>query len=179
MPRLVRMRMAPAFVFVALSVGGCAGGVREELPVPVQFSIHASTGVNPAASGRPSPVVVRFYELRNAANFLSADYFSLHQDEAVMLGDELVSRQEYVMAPGETRLVRRRADLQTRHIGIAASFRNLEDSVWRAVSALPSPHFAGLLWGGSTSPQKRYVIEIGVDSVSIRDEDDAVEAPAR
>lgn len=158
---------------------GCAGGVREELPVPLEITLHAAADVNPSVSGRASPVVVRLYELRNAAAFLAADYFTLQRDEAAMLGEELVSRQEYVMAPGETRLVRRRAGLQTRVVAIVAGYRDLENSVWRAVAAVPSPHFAGALWGGSVSPSKRYVIDVGAHRVMVRDEADGREPAAR
>ncbi|WP_445954504.1 type VI secretion system lipoprotein TssJ [Thauera sp. SDU_THAU2] len=47
----------------ALSVGGCSLPARQELPVPVEISIAASESLNPTEQGRPSPVLLRIYEL--------------------------------------------------------------------------------------------------------------------
>lgn len=162
-------------VAATLTLQGCSSVARKELPVPIQFSLHATPNANPSVSGRPSPVVVSIYELRNSASFLAADFFSLFKDDRNVLGEDRVSRQEYILQPGETRLVRRRSDLSTRFIGVVAGFRDIESSVWRSVVPIPAPHQAGLLWGGGLSPERRLLITIDQRSVTVMDEADRSE----
>jgi type VI secretion system protein VasD len=116
--------------------------------------------------------VVAIYELRNSAAFLAADFFSLFRDDRNVLGEDRVSRQEYILQPGETRLVRRRSDLSTRFIGVFVGYRDIDSSVWRSVVPIPAPHQAGLLWAGSASPERRLLVTIDQRSVSVLDEAD-------
>jgi type VI secretion system protein VasD len=153
-------------------LSACSGVARKELPVPIQYSLRATPTANPSVSGRPSPVVVSIYELRNSASFLAADFFSLFKDDRNVLGEERVSRQEYILQPGETRLVRRRSDLSTRYIGVVVGYRDIESSVWRSVVPIPAPHQAGLLGAGAASPERRLLITIDQRAVSVVDEAD-------
>lgn len=162
-------------VVLVVFLQGCSSTGRKELPVPIQFSLNATEAVNPSISGRPSPVVVRVYELRNSTGFQASSFFALFKDEQSVLGDELVSRQEYVLKPGETRLVRRKADLSTRFIGVVAGYRDIESSVWRAVVPIPAPHYAGMLLGGSLSPERRLMITVDQRTVTVVDEADRSE----
>ena len=149
---------------------GCSGMSRNELPVPIQFTLRATASVNPSISGRPSPVVISVFELRNSTSFSGADFFSLVRDEQGALGEERLSRQEYILQPGETRLVRRRSDLATRYIGVVVAYRDLERSVWRALVPIPAPHRSGVLWSGNASPERRLLITVDERSVSVVDQ---------
>ena len=157
-------------ILAVVLAAGCSGAARKELPVPIQFSLHATASANPSVSGRASPVVVSVYELRNSASFLAADFFSLFRDDRNALGEDRISRQEYVLQPGETRLVRKRSDLATRFIGVVVGYRNIESSVWRSVVPIPAPYQAGLLWSGGASPERRLLITIDQSAVTMVDE---------
>jgi type VI secretion system protein VasD len=157
-------------VIVLAALAGCSGATRKELPVPIQFSLRATPNANPSVSGRPSPVVVSIYELRNSAGFLAADFMSLIRDDRAALGEDRLARQEYVLQPGETRLVRRRSDLSTRFIGVVAGYRDMEGSVWRAIAAIPAPNQAGMLWSGSASPERRLLITIDQRAITVVEE---------
>lgn len=159
-------------VIVVVALAGCSGAARKELPVPIQFSVRATQSANPSVSGRPSPVVVSIYELRNSAGFLAADFMSLMRDDRSALGEDRVARQEYVLQPGETRLVRRRSDLSTRFIGVIAGYRDVEGSVWRAIAPIPAPNQAGMLWSGGASPERRLLITVDQRAVTVVDEAD-------
>lgn len=159
-------------VLVASVLAGCSGAPRKELPVPIQFSLRATQNANPSVSGRPSPVVVSIYELRNSAGFLAADFMSLIRDDRNALGEDRVARQEYVLQPGETRLVRRRSDLSTRFIGVVVGYRDMEGSVWRAIASIPAPNQAGMLWSGSASPERRLLVTVDQRAVTVVDEAD-------
>ena len=98
----------------------------------VQASVEALANVNPDARGRPSPVVVKFYELKSLAVFDSADFFSLFERDREILGAELVAREEFQLVPGDRRTFERTLQPDTRYLGVVAAFRDLERSVWRA-----------------------------------------------
>jgi type VI secretion system protein VasD len=99
--------------------------------------IDTASDVNPNDRGRPSPVVVRVYQLRTPGVFQTAEFFSLYDDEVSTLGRDLIAREEMVLEPNENLLYRREMDLETRYVGVIAAFRDLEDARWRSVVQLP------------------------------------------
>jgi type VI secretion system protein VasD len=129
---------AAAFVF-ALSTIGC--GKPPKLPEPVpppkpveaHVTIAAGADANPDGSGRPSPVVVRVYQLTADAAFTGADFFGLFDDEQKVLGAELVSRTEIVLAPSERRTIDIAVSADARFLGAIAAFRDIRNSEWRVL----------------------------------------------
>lgn len=87
--------------------------------------------VNPDQAGRPSPIVVRVFELRSLAAFQRADFFSLWEKDRELLGGELINREEYVLSPGERKPFNRQIQADTRYIGVIAAFRDLQRASWR------------------------------------------------
>lgn len=110
----------------------CASPPKPPPPTIVQASVEAMANVNPDARGRPSPVVVKFYELKSLAVFDSADFFSLFERDREVLGGELVAREEFQLIPGGRRTFERTLQPDTRYLGVVAAFRDLERSTWRA-----------------------------------------------
>jgi type VI secretion system protein VasD len=110
----------------------CASPPKPPPPTIVQASVEALANVNPDARGRPSPVVVKFYELKSLAVFDSADFFSLFERDREILGAELVAREEFQLVPGAKRTFERTLQPDTRYLGVVAAFRDLERSTWRA-----------------------------------------------
>jgi len=166
-------------VFAGLALSGCLGGLtaeREKLPVPLEITLAAMQDVNPAASGRPSPVVVRIFELANESRFQTVDYFALMGQGPVTLEGDVLSTEEYTLLPGEVRIVRKRATLQSKFLGVVAGYRDLGSSAWRAITPLPEPYLAGRLWSSSESPTKKLTVVLGKSGVTIRDEDSSKKA---
>jgi type VI secretion system protein VasD len=97
----------------------------------------SSINANPDARNRPSPVVVRVFELKSLAAFSSADFFSLWDRDKETLGSELVSREEYTLLPGDTRLQDCKLQVDAQYVGVIAAFRDLEHSQWRATLEIP------------------------------------------
>lgn len=151
---------------LSMMASACSTQVRPDLPVPLELGFVAAAGLNPTADGRPSPALVRVFELAESGGFAGADFFSLMGERGQVV-EGVLDVQEFMMMPGELRVVRRRAALQARYIGIAVAYRDLEGSVWRSVVALPPPHQAGRLWSRGVSPERRYRIELGAKGVSI------------
>jgi type VI secretion system protein VasD len=143
---------------------------RQELPVPLEITLGASEGVNPNIEGRPSPIVVRLFELSSDTRFMAADYFELMGQDGAPLGEEMLVSEEYILLPGEVRIVRKRAADNSRFLGIAAGYRDLTGSVWRAIAPLPEPYLAGRVWSNSVSPLKRLYVVLGERGAAIYEE---------
>lgn len=107
-------------------------------PPLLRGSIKTDAGLNPDLRGRPSPVVVRVYELKSVTAFNSADFFSLFEKEQEALGGDLVGREEYQLRPGENRPYQRQLQPDTKFIGVVAAFRDLENSRWKQAVPVPA-----------------------------------------
>jgi type VI secretion system protein VasD len=102
------------------------------LPSIAELSFVIDANVNPDASGRPSPVVVRIYELKSLAAFNRADFFSLYEKDREQLGADLVNRDELPMMPGGKPQAITTLRSDTRYLGVVAAFRDIERARWRA-----------------------------------------------
>jgi len=116
-----------------LLAAGCGSS-----PPLLHGSINVDPNVNPDRAGRPSPIVVRVYELKAVAAFNGADFFSLFDNEQSTLGGELVGREEFQLQPSETRQYRRQLQPDTKFIGVVGAFRDLEQARWRQAVPVPS-----------------------------------------
>ena len=147
-----RLLMAAALLGGAV-LSGCSmlglGG-----PATLNASVVATAQVNPDARKRPSPVVVRVFELKSATLFEQADFVSLFDKEQAVLGAELVSREEFVLRPGETKPITKPLSPDTKFIGVMVAFRELERARWRAVL----PVAAG----------KKNVVSISLDDITVQ-----------
>ena len=105
--------------------------------VSAPMTIAASTDTNPDASGRPSPIVIRVYQLRTDAAFSSAEFFALFDDEQKVLGQELISRDEFMLSPSERRTLNVTVAPDARFVGAVAAFRDIRNAQWRGI--VPAP----------------------------------------
>ena len=119
---------------VALALAACASPPK---PTQVAGTIQASELVNPSTSHRPSPLLLRVYELKTAAAFNSADFMSLYQRDKAELGADLLAKEEFVMAPGESKKFAKTLAPETRFLGVVAAFRDVEHARWRSIVAVP------------------------------------------
>lgn len=135
---------------VTALLGGCAGAPK---PSRVSGSLQAAAGVNPSISQRPSPLLVRLYELKSATAFNNADFVALFQHDQAELGADLIGREEIMINPGETRPITKTLALETRFIGVFAAYRDLERARWRTVVAV--------------EPGKTYQLLVRADELAI------------
>jgi type VI secretion system protein VasD len=117
---------------VALLLTACAAKPPPP-PASVAGSIQASAQINPSASKRPSPLLIRVYELKSVAAFNGADFMSLYQRDQAALGGDLLAKEEFVLEPGETKAFAKTLAPDTRFIGVVAAYRDLEHAKWRTV----------------------------------------------
>jgi type VI secretion system protein VasD len=123
-----------------LGVAGCKSKPPPPKPPPkTVITVSAGAAVNPDANGRPSPIVVRLYRLNSDVAFKGADFFPLFDDDKRVLAAELVARDEYELAPGESKSQELVLPPEVRFVGVVAAFRDIRNSSWRAIVALPPP----------------------------------------
>jgi type VI secretion system protein VasD len=101
-------------------------------------TIQAAAGVNPNDDGRPSPVVVRLYQLRTVDVFKAADFGKLSGSDQATLGQDLIRRDEYTLTPGGRRQVELELPEDAAALCAIAAFQRLEQAVWRACVDLPA-----------------------------------------
>lgn len=134
------MPLAAVLSFLLFATGcasGSGGGSLAKEPMNLDITVSAAARVNLDAQGRPAPLQVRIYELRTPAAFEAADYFSLANSDKSVLQTDLLSRQDYLLRPGETQRLQRRAHPEVTAIGVLAGYRELESSNWRTSHPLP------------------------------------------
>jgi type VI secretion system protein VasD len=110
-------------------------------PTPVTMratvTLAATAGSNPNEEGRPSPIVVRLYQLRAAGAFNDADFAMLNKTDQSVLGQDLIRRDEYTLIPGGRRQMEIDMPEQAATLCAVAAFQRIETAVWRACVALP------------------------------------------
>lgn len=156
-----------ALVSVA-ALGGCVGSApKSEVKEPLRFELRvgALPGVNPDDRGRAEPIAVRIYALKNANAFNEADFFTLQNRDKTVLADDLVNRDEFVLRPGEHRTIVGPFDPATTAIGVLAAYRDLPNSVWRAVYSIPSTRETA--WYRFSKPKLKLAIDLDANAVKI------------
>ena len=131
-------------IAISLASPGCAdvaSGVTsavldkalEEGPTTIEADFRAAVDLNPDHEGNPSPLVVRLYELKSATAFNNTGFFSLYDNDANELGDDMKGREEMEFQPGQALFLERELEPETRYVGIMAAYRDIENARWRAV----------------------------------------------
>ena len=123
-----------ACALLVLMSAGC--GTKPPPSTEVTGTLQAAANVNPSASKRPSPLLVRVYELKSATAFNNADFVSLYQRDQAELGTEMVGREEVILNPGDSRPMNKLTAPETRFVGVFAAYRDLDHAKWRSVVAI-------------------------------------------
>ena len=106
--------------------------------VETRTLLSASNDTNPDINGRPSPVVLRVFQLRGDSEFGRADFFALSLHEKDLLGASLIGVEEFELRPGEHLETRIPLSRDARYVGAIAEFRDINGAQWRALRARPS-----------------------------------------
>jgi type VI secretion system protein VasD len=97
------------------------------------IKLSAKANINPDIDGRPSPVLVRIYELKSATAFNNADFFALYDRDVAELGADFVKRDDLELKPQQVIELSRELAPETRYLGFIAAFRNINDATWKRV----------------------------------------------
>ena len=130
--RTAHLGTLTTLAFLCLALAACAAK-----PVKARLSIAAAANSNPDAGGRPSPVVVRVYQLKDDAAFVNADFFAIFDKEEATLAGSLVGREEFLLTPGDKRTEEFGVSREAKFVGVAAAFRDIRNSQWRVLQPAP------------------------------------------
>jgi type VI secretion system protein VasD len=149
-------RLARALLAACLAawLSSCAGPAMPQRKVDI--TVLASAGLNPDGDSRPSPVVVRIYELADMDAFQHAGYFDLADRDKDVLGANAVARVVVAVRPGESLQLCRDLEPGSRHLAVMVAYRDIYRARWRSVVALPA------------SEDSAWIIDLGPDNVAIR-----------
>ncbi|MCM2329787.1 MAG: type VI secretion system lipoprotein TssJ [Pseudomonas sagittaria] len=132
MPRLFPLAVLTAL----LGLGGCSALSPYSSLTKLDLSLAGSDQLNPDLNGRPSPIVLRLFELKHPVAFENADFFSLYQRPKEALSPDLVTLEELELRPGETRTLKLSVQADSRYVGVLAAYRDLPEAQWRFVIPL-------------------------------------------
>ena len=110
-----------------LLLAGCAGSSGDGI-TDLTLSITVSDGVNPDRSGRPSPVFLQIYELRDADSFRKSEYLDVYRDPPGTLGSSFLLKSELgPLYPGTTVEETLRLTPTAVAVGVLGEFSRYQD----------------------------------------------------
>ncbi|MEH3148524.1 MAG: type VI secretion system lipoprotein TssJ [Methylobacterium frigidaeris] len=98
--------------------------------------VGTAPNVNPSPSGVPSPLLLRVYTLRADTKFLQSDTQSLYDNDAAILGTDLLSKHEFILPPSAKDGFTATVPADATVVGVVAGFRQLDVAQWRAVAPI-------------------------------------------
>lgn len=142
-----------AVVSIVIMLAGCT--VANTVVDPrTRLRIEPAININPDSRDRPSPLVLRVYQLAARNAFQNSDFFNLYDHGSRTLDQDLIAVEEIVVRPGKVHKHSLRLNRQTRYIGIMAAFRDIENAQWRLVT--------------EADPQDYDKIEIRIDRLTLQ-----------
>lgn len=117
-----------AILLGAFAIGGCASA-----PPAPRIHARADAVINRDAGGAPLSVVVRTYQLSDRKGFdrLGLDLIASGKAESELLGDQLLSQQEFVLTPGAMQEEPLALAKEARYVGIVGFFLRPDAQAWR------------------------------------------------
>ncbi|MBK5353414.1 type VI secretion system lipoprotein TssJ [Pseudomonas sp. TH41] len=112
-------------------LAGCSSLSPYSHVTKLNLKLTASDQLNPDLNGRPSPIVVRLFELKHPVAFENADFFSLYERAKESLAPDLIASEEIELRPGETVEMKLSVEKGSRYVGVLAAYRDLPETQWR------------------------------------------------
>jgi type VI secretion system protein VasD len=125
------------FSLLLVVMGGCSssksrvGGVLN-LDTDLKLTLKVGSDINPDDNNRPSPVFIRFYQLKSTTAFDKADFIDIYEQDKEIFGGDIINKQTLKpLVPGETRTERLVLEPGTRAIAIYAEFSQYPGSNYK------------------------------------------------
>lgn len=134
-----------------IGLSGCGGA--EPAATGFEMSLLAGAGINPDATGRPSPVGVKVYALATNEKFESADFFPLYETPSETLGQDLLSVETLTIRPGAAMDLDFESLGMAKYIGVVAAFQDIDNSRWRAIAVV--------------KPDKKNKLKVSIDARAV------------
>ena len=104
----------------------------------LQLLVHAQRQLNTDARNVSASLALRIYVLRDSSAFEQASFDSLYDDDTATLGSNVLVRESLHLRPGEARELALELSGDARALAVFGAYRELDQSQWRAVLALPA-----------------------------------------
>lgn len=120
-----------ALVALMFTIAGCSSNK----PKPADFHIYseADARLNLDFNDHPLSVVLNVYQLKDRQAFarLTFDDFVSGKSDESLLGDDIVSKTELVVLPGNKQALNTQLAPDAQYLGIVAIYRTPADQQWR------------------------------------------------
>ena len=132
------MKKLKPFIFISclccfiLAFSACGKEIIPPSPTKIIMEIKTSATINPDIKKIPSPLVVRFYQLKSQTRFNEADFISIYANDKQVLGEDLVHRQEVLLSPSDHKYINFETEESVKYISCLATFRQHNQGRWRA-----------------------------------------------
>jgi type VI secretion system protein VasD len=134
-------------VCAVLALGGCRSARPPSAPKPlaVQIEVTAAPDLNPDSRGRPSPVLLHVYQLRDGGKFQTSDFESVTARAESVLAADTVGREVLMVQPGASTQLHLNVAPEAQTLGVVAEFSDLTSGRWRAASPVTDGGLVALL----------------------------------
>ncbi|WP_018693236.1 type VI secretion system lipoprotein TssJ [Algicola sagamiensis] len=119
------------FVFTLMNVSCTLVNTVVQPYTDVTFNV--APDINPDINKRPSPVVVKIFELSSRTVFDTQDFFTLYESPETVLGPDLLKKDELELQPASKLEHNMSLNENTRYIGLVVAYRSIDKARWRAV----------------------------------------------
>jgi type VI secretion system protein VasD len=120
-------------------LAACSSPPPPPPPTVVDLTLTARADANPTAAGQGAPVALRVYQLASSAGLEGAEFFQIfNQDQSTLQGD-LVKRDDFLLAPGQSKTASLKPPEQAKVLGVFAAWRDFQHAKWRVTTEIP-PH---------------------------------------
>lgn len=126
------------------SVPTAAPEARDRPVSAINIRIVTGTGTNPDGAGRPSPLLLRLYELKDVSKFDATDFFDLYEHGQEVLGTTLLRSDEIMLTPGTQTAIALTPQPDMRFLGVFAAFRDLGSAQWRGTAPIEAGKTTGV-----------------------------------
>lgn len=124
-------------LFITLGFSACSSK-----PTHIELVIKSGNDLNPDINRVSSPLMLSFYELESAENFMKYDYWTLMEDSGKNLNRDLISQTKHIIVPNQEQTYKIRFDKDARFLGVVANFREIQnDSSWKQVINLEEDEY--------------------------------------
>ena len=131
-------------IFITCLVCACAGSKDEEessqrkpAADEIKVNLIADSDINPNDSGRPAPLNIFLYGIRDRDVFTSADFFDVVDGKSKSVQAAASKIYEAILQPGEQRTIFIKPDSGVRALGAVAAYRDLENAIWMSSWEIP------------------------------------------
>lgn len=122
-----------------LMATGCSSsksrvGGMLNLDTDLKLTFEVEADINPDHSDKPSPLFIRFYQLKSPIAFEKADFIDIYERDAELFGADIVSKQVLKpLLPGTNRTERFVLEPGAKMIALYAEFAQYPGSTYKVV----------------------------------------------